>query len=57
MLPKDQELAQLQIKPETITNFKVGAKKKARSSPSTTTFSSALETSNSACTPTAPATP
>ncbi|HJT89279.1 MAG TPA: molybdopterin cofactor-binding domain-containing protein, partial [Bryobacteraceae bacterium] len=27
MLPKDQELAQLQIKPETITTFKVGAKK------------------------------
>jgi putative selenate reductase molybdopterin-binding subunit len=27
MLPKDQELAQLQIKPETITRFKVGAKK------------------------------
>ena len=27
MLPKDQELAQLQIKPETITKFKVGAKK------------------------------
>jgi CO/xanthine dehydrogenase Mo-binding subunit/aerobic-type carbon monoxide dehydrogenase small subunit (CoxS/CutS family) len=27
MLPKDQELAQLQIKPETITNFRVGAKK------------------------------
>ena len=26
MLPKDQELAQLQIKPETITKFKVGAK-------------------------------
>ncbi len=27
MLPKDQELAQLQIKPETITKFKVGVKK------------------------------
>jgi CO/xanthine dehydrogenase Mo-binding subunit/aerobic-type carbon monoxide dehydrogenase small subunit (CoxS/CutS family) len=27
MLPKDQELAQLQIKPETITNFRVGATK------------------------------
>ncbi|HEX4278676.1 MAG TPA: molybdopterin-dependent oxidoreductase [Bryobacteraceae bacterium] len=27
MLPKDQELAQLQIKPETITKFRVGAKK------------------------------
>ena len=27
MLPKDQELAQLRIKPETITKFKVGAKK------------------------------
>ena len=27
MLPKDQELAQLQIKPETITKFNVGAKK------------------------------
>jgi xanthine dehydrogenase YagR molybdenum-binding subunit len=27
MLPKDQELAQLQIKPETLTKFKVGAKK------------------------------
>ena len=27
MLPKDQELAQLQIKPETITKFKVGATK------------------------------
>jgi CO/xanthine dehydrogenase Mo-binding subunit/aerobic-type carbon monoxide dehydrogenase small subunit (CoxS/CutS family) len=27
MLPKDQELAQLQIKPETITKFKVGLKK------------------------------
>ena len=27
MLPKDQELAQLQIKPETITKFKVGARK------------------------------
>ncbi len=27
MLPKDQELAQLVIKPETITKFKVGAKK------------------------------
>ena len=35
MLPKDQELAQLQIKPETITNFRVGAKKERRvSSPS-----------------------
>ena len=30
MLPKDQELAQLQIKPETITTFKVGAKKDGR---------------------------
>jgi CO/xanthine dehydrogenase Mo-binding subunit/aerobic-type carbon monoxide dehydrogenase small subunit (CoxS/CutS family) len=30
MLPKDQELAQLQIKPETITNFKVGATKDGR---------------------------
>jgi CO/xanthine dehydrogenase Mo-binding subunit/aerobic-type carbon monoxide dehydrogenase small subunit (CoxS/CutS family) len=30
MLPKDQELAQLQIKPETITKFKVGAKKDGR---------------------------
>jgi xanthine dehydrogenase YagR molybdenum-binding subunit len=30
MLPKDQELAQLQIKPETITKFKVGAKKNGR---------------------------
>jgi len=30
MLPKDQELAQLQIKPETITNFRVGAKKDGR---------------------------
>ncbi len=27
MLPKDQELAQLQIKPETITKFRVGARK------------------------------
>ena len=27
MLPKDQELAQLQIKPETLTRFKVGAKR------------------------------
>src|SRR5262245_6751792 len=27
MLPKDQELAQLLIKPETLTRFKVGAKK------------------------------
>jgi len=27
MLPKDQELAQLQIKPETITKFRVGYKK------------------------------
>ena len=27
MLPKDQELAQLQIKPETITKFRVGASK------------------------------
>src|SRR6202158_5156630 len=27
MLPKDQELAQLQIKPETIKKFKVGARK------------------------------
>jgi CO/xanthine dehydrogenase Mo-binding subunit/aerobic-type carbon monoxide dehydrogenase small subunit (CoxS/CutS family) len=27
MLPKDQELAQLRIKPETVTKFKVGAKK------------------------------
>jgi CO/xanthine dehydrogenase Mo-binding subunit/aerobic-type carbon monoxide dehydrogenase small subunit (CoxS/CutS family) len=30
MLPKDQELAQLRIKPETITNFKVGVKKDGR---------------------------
>jgi len=30
MLPKDQELAQLRIKPETITKFKVGAKKDGR---------------------------
>ena len=30
MLPKDQELAQLQIKPETITKFRVGAKKGGR---------------------------
>jgi CO/xanthine dehydrogenase Mo-binding subunit/aerobic-type carbon monoxide dehydrogenase small subunit (CoxS/CutS family) len=30
MLPKDQELAQLQIKPETITNFRIGAKKDGR---------------------------
>ena len=30
MLPKDQELAQLQIKPETVTKFKVGAKKDGR---------------------------
>src|SRR5437899_3370413 len=30
MLPKDQELAQLLIKPETITKFKVGAKKDGR---------------------------
>ncbi len=30
MLPKDQELAQLQIKPETITKFKVGLKKDGR---------------------------
>ena len=30
MLPKDQELAQLQIKPETITHFKVGAMKDGR---------------------------
>jgi CO/xanthine dehydrogenase Mo-binding subunit/aerobic-type carbon monoxide dehydrogenase small subunit (CoxS/CutS family) len=30
MLPKDQELAQLQIKPETITRFKVGAKRDGR---------------------------
>src|SRR5258708_8701895 len=30
MLPKDQELAQLQIKPETITKFKVGAKNDGR---------------------------
>jgi CO/xanthine dehydrogenase Mo-binding subunit len=30
MLPKDQELAQLQIKPETITKFRVGAKKDGR---------------------------
>ncbi len=30
MLPKDQELAQLQIKPETITNFRVGVKKDGR---------------------------
>jgi CO/xanthine dehydrogenase Mo-binding subunit/aerobic-type carbon monoxide dehydrogenase small subunit (CoxS/CutS family) len=30
MLPKDQELAQLQIKPETITRFKVGARKDGR---------------------------
>jgi CO/xanthine dehydrogenase Mo-binding subunit/aerobic-type carbon monoxide dehydrogenase small subunit (CoxS/CutS family) len=30
MLPKDQELAQLLIKPETLTRFKVGAKKDGR---------------------------
>jgi CO/xanthine dehydrogenase Mo-binding subunit/aerobic-type carbon monoxide dehydrogenase small subunit (CoxS/CutS family) len=30
MLPKDQELAQLQIKPETITKFKVGATRDGR---------------------------
>ncbi|HEY6342600.1 MAG TPA: molybdopterin-dependent oxidoreductase [Bryobacteraceae bacterium] len=30
MLPKDQELAQLRIKPETITRFKVGAMKDGR---------------------------
>jgi xanthine dehydrogenase YagR molybdenum-binding subunit len=30
MLPKDQELAQLQIKPETITKFRVGAMKDGR---------------------------
>ena len=30
MLPKDQELAQLQIKPETISKFKVGARKDGR---------------------------
>ena len=30
MLPKDQELAQLVIKPETITKFKVGVKKDGR---------------------------
>ena len=30
MLPKDQELAQLRIKPETITKFKVGATKDGR---------------------------
>ena len=30
MLPKDQELAQLVIKPETMTKFKVGAKKDGR---------------------------
>jgi CO/xanthine dehydrogenase Mo-binding subunit/aerobic-type carbon monoxide dehydrogenase small subunit (CoxS/CutS family) len=30
MLPKDQELAQLQIKPETITKFKVGVKRDGR---------------------------
>lgn len=30
MLPKDQELAQLQIKPETITKFKVGVKRNGR---------------------------
>jgi CO/xanthine dehydrogenase Mo-binding subunit/aerobic-type carbon monoxide dehydrogenase small subunit (CoxS/CutS family) len=30
MLPKDQELAQLRIKPETITRFKVGVKKDGR---------------------------
>ena len=30
MLPKDQELAQLVIKPETITKFRVGAKKGGR---------------------------
>jgi CO/xanthine dehydrogenase Mo-binding subunit/aerobic-type carbon monoxide dehydrogenase small subunit (CoxS/CutS family) len=30
MLPKDQELAQLQIKPETITKFRVGASKDGR---------------------------
>ena len=32
MLPKDQELAQLQIKPETITKFRVGRRKTATSS-------------------------
>ena len=30
MMPKDQELAQLDIKPETITKFKVGATKDGR---------------------------
>ena len=30
MLPKDQELAQLRIKPETITKFKVGLKRDGR---------------------------
>jgi CO/xanthine dehydrogenase Mo-binding subunit len=30
MLPKDQELAQLVIKPETITKFKIGAKRDGR---------------------------
>jgi CO/xanthine dehydrogenase Mo-binding subunit len=30
MLPKDQELAHIQIKPETLTKFKVGAKKDGR---------------------------
>src|SRR5207244_12494709 len=30
MLPKDQELAQLLIKPETITKFNVGAKQDVR---------------------------
>jgi CO/xanthine dehydrogenase Mo-binding subunit len=30
MLPKDQELAQMQIKPETLTRFKVGVDKEGR---------------------------
>ena len=30
MLPKDQELAHLNVKPENITKFKVGAKKDGR---------------------------
>ena len=30
MLPKDQELAHIQIKPENITKFKIGAKKDGR---------------------------
>ena len=30
MFPKDQEIAHIQIKPETVTKFKVGAKKDGR---------------------------